>query len=258
MVLVPVVNLDRVQANQNPTMHRITVEPCGLKGLRSTTAPLSEEQYHILQQYLVSFRERLNTTTDYNETVRLYTEALTKLADLHLIPRNSHPNLQGNPVLERGLTMRYRRASYNEDFNMCALVTGSISGPDNFLPPLYMLLELPLVLIIMILRMAYYHYRDMPIVYAIGVALATFAEWRLHLDTNTSVSIFDNIEGPTIGWVHSLGLNGIKQWNGTLTMKPHFLSNWIVFWFTGYKILDEERGTHFFIGTCLCVKIHVI
>jgi hypothetical protein len=63
---------------------------------------------------------------------------------------------------------------------------------------------------------------------------------------------------PTIGRAHSLGLTGIKQWNGTLTPKPHFLNFPIIGGITGYKILDEQNETYFFIGTCLYVKIHVL
>jgi hypothetical protein len=150
------------------------------------------------------------------------------------------------------------RPQSDDAFNICTLVAGSLSGLDNFLPPLYLLLEIPESLVFFILTFAYYSFGYTPLlVLAIGYLIASFAEWRLNVDTYSPVSFFDNIDGPTQGWVHSLGLTGIKQWSGNLTTKPHFFSCPIVVGFTGYKILDKQNKTHFFIGTCLYVKIHV-
>jgi hypothetical protein len=251
ITLLPNVQFVSVRADLDHRYHRITIKPCGLKDVGPATVDLTAEQYHALQQYLVLFRERLNTTVDYKETARLYAEALTELANLHLIPRSNHLNLPGGALVKN---------ANDVDYNIFALVTGSLRAPDNFLPPLYLLLQIPLLLVVMILTFAYYNlggYRP-PLVFAIGYLLATFAQWRLDSVTHSPVSFLNNIDGPAIGWVHSLGLNGIKQWSGLLTTRPHFFSCPIIVGFTGYKIFDEQNETHFFIGACLYVKITVL
>lgn len=256
MVIAPNIQLASVRADPDHKFYHITAEPYGLNGVGPKTVNLTAEQYHAFQQYVVMFHQRLNTTVDYEETTKLYAEALTKLANLHLIPQSSHLNLQGNAPTQNALNPKPGNATDDYTFNICALVTGSLSAPDNFLPPLYLLLQIPLLLVVMILTFAYYNLGGFrpPLVFAIGYLIATFAEWRLNADTYSPVSFLNNIEGPAIGWVHSLGLNGIKQWSGLLTTNR----NPIIFGFTGYKIYDEQNETHFFIGACLYVRITVL
>jgi hypothetical protein len=258
IVLAQNVQLTGVRADQDHKFYRVTAWPCGQNGLGPKTVNLTAEQYHSFKQYLVTFRERLNTTVDYKETARLYAEALTELANLHLIPQKSHLNLQGNALAQSALSPRREKTSNGDDFNICALVTGSLWGPDNFLPPLYLLLEIPATFFLFIALMFYGTYYTPILIYAILYLIGSVMEFALNVDTHSPVSMFNNIDGPTIGWVHSIGLTGIKQWSGLLSTKPHLLSCPIIVGFTGYKILDEQNETHFFIGTCLYVKITVI
>jgi len=200
MALAPNVQLTSVRADQDHNFYHVTAEPYGLNGLGPRAVNLTAEQYSSFKQYLVTFRERLNTTVDYKETARLYAEALTELTNLHLIPQKSYLNLQGNALAQSALSPRRGRASNGNDFNICALVTGSVWGPDNFLPPLYLLLEIPEALLLIILTYAYYNLDyTPPLVFAIGYLIASFAEWRLNADTPSPISLFNNIDGPTYG-----------------------------------------------------------
>jgi len=240
----------------SPLFNIRLIEPYKLNNLNPKTINLTAEQYNTLKQYFVMFRERLNNTLEYDKIVKLYIEALTELADLHIIPRDSHFNLVKNLLLQKNPNLRSTLAPNDDDFNILALISGSVTGPGNFLPPLYLILNIPAYALLWII-LAFSGTYNMPLLLYAMLIIGSIAEFILNVNTYSPFSFFNNIEGPTKGWVHSLGLNGIKQWSGNLTTKPLFFSVPIIIGFTGYKILDKQNGKHFFIGTCLYVRIHV-
>lgn len=252
------IQLRSVRADQDNGLYQIIIEPYGLNDLRPKTINLTAEQYYNLKQYFVMFRERLNNTVEFDETMKLYAEALTELADLQIIPRDNHFNLVKNLLMQKTPNPRCTLAPSDDDYNILAFVSGSVTGLDNFLPPLYLLLITPASFLAIIIYVLFYgtHHISL-LLYAMLIVISSIMKFTLNVNTYSPLSFFNNIDGPTKGWVHSLGLNGIKKWSGLLVTKPRFLSCPIIVGFTGYKILDKQNETHFFIGTCLLARIHV-
>ena len=121
-----------------------------------------------------------------------------------------------------------------------------------------MLLEIPENALAFLQMLFYGTYWEPILLDVMLWVLGHIMHFILNTNTNSPASFMNVIEGPAEGWVHSIGLLGIRQWNGTLSNKPHFFSVPLVVGFTGYKIYDEQNETHFFIGTCLYVDIYVV
>jgi hypothetical protein len=84
--LIPIVDFHVTKASDSNDLIEVTVEPCGMKGFENTTIKLTRQQYQNLQDYLVAFRSRLNTTATCEEAVPIFKEAIVELDKYGLLP----------------------------------------------------------------------------------------------------------------------------------------------------------------------------
>jgi len=87
VAVVPSINISVVKAATDNDLVEVTIEAYGIKGFGNHTVKLTKQQNQNLEQYLVDFRERLNTTTTREEAVPLFKEAVVELNKYRLLPK---------------------------------------------------------------------------------------------------------------------------------------------------------------------------
>jgi hypothetical protein len=87
VAVVPSINISVVKAATDNDLVEVTIEVYGIKGFRNHTVKLTEQQYQNLEQYLIDFRERVNSTTTREETVPLFKEAIVEFNKYGLLPK---------------------------------------------------------------------------------------------------------------------------------------------------------------------------
>jgi len=85
VAVVPSISI--VKAATDNDLGEVTIEAYGIKGFVNHTVKLTKQQNQNLEQYLLDFRERLNTTTTREEAVSLFKEAVVELNKYGLLPK---------------------------------------------------------------------------------------------------------------------------------------------------------------------------
>jgi len=85
VAVVPSISI--VKAATDNDLAEVTIEAYGIKGFGNHTVKLTKQQNQNLEQYLLDFRERLNTTTTREEAVPLFKEAVVELNKYGLLPK---------------------------------------------------------------------------------------------------------------------------------------------------------------------------
>jgi hypothetical protein len=87
VAVVPSITISVVKAAIDNDFVEVTTQACGIKGYGNTTVKLTRQQYQNLEQYLVDFRERVNTTTTREEAAPLFKVAIVELNNYGLLPK---------------------------------------------------------------------------------------------------------------------------------------------------------------------------
>jgi len=87
VAVVPSINISIVKAATDNDLVEVTTKAYGIKGFGNHTVKLTKQQNQNLEQYLVEFRARLNTTTTREEAVPLFKEAVVELNKYGLLPK---------------------------------------------------------------------------------------------------------------------------------------------------------------------------
>jgi len=87
VAIAPSINFNVVKASDDNDLVEVTTQACGIKGYGNTTVKLTRQRYQNLEQYLVEFRARLNTTTTREEAVPIFKEAVVELNKYGLLPK---------------------------------------------------------------------------------------------------------------------------------------------------------------------------
>lgn len=88
LTVAPAINCQMVTASQEDDLVKVTSHACGVQGYKDTTVTLTQEQYQDLEQYLVEFRAQINESSTWEETTRLFRQAVVRLYDYGLLPKN--------------------------------------------------------------------------------------------------------------------------------------------------------------------------
>ncbi len=271
-------------ASDNNDLVEVTSQACGIQGFGNTTVKLTKQQYHGLEQYLFDFRARLNQTSTREEAVPIFKNAVVELNKYGLLPKGmsvekAQKLVTGEylPKWERQLVARlgknYLSNSTNESY-FC-LVYGSGSYSNVRIP--YVIGEN--VISGFTYRLAGYllfNY-DTPILFFILLfplwVIGTFFVCCFNvLDVVHDINplhFLSTIEIYGSTTVLSLGINGIKHWQGNLIgdIFGSSLHKYIVgpfsdyskpcypgiMGFTGFSV--TMGGYHPFIGAALIAKI---
>lgn len=261
VAIVPSINFCVVKASNDNDLVEVTTQACGIQGYGNNTVKLTREQYQNLEQYLVEFRARLNQTTTREEAVPIFKEAVVELDKYGLLPKGMSVETAQSLV-----TGRYYNAHISNLFkkigneysnqnnrNLFCLIAGHTSKMTEFTGLITQLLYWPGDYFPIMAKILYQFF---------------YLSWIVNKFIPFSIIQFIGLGGrinygpdtPAIGWVFTIGLNGIKIWNGELyghlptgiIMSPYGYFYVAVDGFTGLKI---SLMKNFFIGTAYRVAI---
>ena len=240
VTIAPTINFNVVKASQEDDLVEVTTQACGIKGYRDTTVKLTREQYNDLETYLVEFRARLNQTTSREEAIPIYKDAVVELEKYGLLPKGMSVEKAQN--LFETLFNRHHK-TLADDENLLCLIAGRtnktyiVGALVKVLWNIYLWFPWPFSMVF----------------YIIAVSLADVVQYKpFFLGSDISMKNAG-------GWIWTLGLLGVKTWNGTLTgiVPSAYWNPYIAaFGFTGIKILlNSDSFENFYLGYAIHVKI---
>lgn len=295
IAVAPMIDFQVVKASTDGKLVEITTQACGIQGYPDTPVKLTREQYWNLEQYLVEFRARLNQTSTRKEAIPIFKEAIVELNKYGLLPKGMNVKQAQRLILGGNQNPRFYQALdmiqnlYREkadDFeNYFCLIAGHttvtitrgpiltilslsfnnfyrdlqdwLSGYDNRLTMLFFsVVTLFLLPFYISLGIANSLSNLCPIMFLSTVGLSCWSPMGP-----------DGIAIPWVylatGWLHTNGLNGVKNWSGSilgnlsdddrinLGMYEFYPG---VLGFSGIKITLPFSNS-FYIGYALKVKI---
>jgi hypothetical protein len=287
VAVAPSINFQVVTASTDDDLVEVTTQACGIQGYGDTTVKLTREQYQDLEQYLVEFRARLNQTTTREEAVPIFKDAVVELEKYGLLPRGMSEKQTLKLILRQN-----EQHLQVLDANYFCLVSGKTTNTLSY-GPLATVADDILLLIFLLLS----NPRHLS-----GTLLGDFIDWLLNIlwmikETIMTISAglffiilwtgglfsvfspiglltlltfgyttgnYENDKYPSSGWVYSIGLTGMKKYDGselwgTSRTYPYIAFPFATLYpgvlgFCGLKIRSSS-GYSFFLGTALKVKI---
>jgi hypothetical protein len=281
----PNINQNVVKASDNNNLVEITIQVCGINGYGDTTINLTRDQYQNLERYLIDFRDRLNHTTTWNETVTAFNEAIVKLDTYRLLPDGMNVEHAQRLVTEAsyhdlgpGLhkNLPYKSQMRNTTNFFCL-----IAGETTMNTKLFGIMELGSSVLCWFLYTLSYvarqlHDDTVTLNKTISLlnSLRTFSsKINSKRIIGTGILTFGHSHpaqipppyryDPAVGWISTQGLLGKKSWNGSFfghifRIMP-FDSDSYTFYigalgFVGIK-LYKGNGGYSFIGSAVYVNI---
>jgi hypothetical protein len=277
VTIAPSINFNIVKASNDNDLVEVTSQVCGIQGLGNTTVKLTKQQYQNLEQYLVSFRARLNQTTTSEEAIPIFKEAVAELHAYGLLPKgmsveqvqklvtSRYANHQGSPILE---TLSHRTAHpQNQVDNRFCLVVGKTTHNWIF-GPIKSSLFIALLLLIDIIEIIALTLDSLGLQRLVTLCLVvdTFLNFLwdpvrvIPAEIGGLVTFggeYTPWEGETAytsskGWVYSLGLQGVQSINGSFygtVRKGLFDFYWGLTGFTGIVLHPRLTRELVFIGS---------
>jgi len=262
VAIAPSINFNVVKASNDNDLVEVTTEACGIKGFGNQTVKLTRQQYQNLEQYLVDFRAKLNTTTTREEATPLFKETVVELNKYGLLPKGMSIKTAQQLVtgrrhligFEHLIKKPFLRSQFNlsDNENLLCLVYGfapgsGFNGWRSFGPIVRLLMLLSYLYITGTIT----NLIPINILYTITLGQYQAPDWN-----------------PGIGWVGTFGLNGKRvfhdQWlYGALPVNPIVLSypwgnNYYhpgIMCFTGLHITSLNDESSYYLGSALWVKI---
>ncbi len=253
----------------NSELVEITIQICKSNGANEHTVMLSQEQAEELESIINSTKIKLDAAKTMGETSAIFNDAVVSLYELGVLPdgmsiedakrlvNGMEQNLRIVKKLERWFSRNQKNLDDNE--NILCLIAGHTDltwfiGPLLF-PSLILgvIIGIPLVLLDGLIFRLFDTSIFIPILFQllVGIASLYLLIWQLnpiafgHLIKLGSEGIW-GWSIPVSGWIYTIGLNGIKNWNS-------FYGG--VLGFTGIKIWypPKEGSTHFYLGAALMI-----
>ena len=289
--VAPSINQSVVKASNDNDLVEVTTQACGIQGYGNTTVKLTREQYQNLEEYLVEFRARLNQTSTREEAVPIFKDAVVELDKYGLLPKGMSVN-QTYRLMMKPIEQRLPLF----DANYFCLVSGITSNTGTYGPFAIFAEHIIHTILSGIMNPSKTSYFP-------GTLFENFIEWLLNLIYVLTGAIvtgvaalffimcftggffgiispvgllslltFGIVEGwggdihevPSSGWVYSIGLTGVKKYEGnelwgTARKKPYYSAPiWVsypgVLGFSGLKVGDPFENT-FFLGSALKVNL---
>ena len=287
-----------VKASNDNDLVEVTSQACGIPGYGNTTVKLTKQQYQNLEQYLVDFRAKLNQTTTKEEAIPIFKDAVVELNKYGLLPKGMSVEKAQNLVIGGFQNPRFLRflddilkrflgTNYGAYENYNCLISGQTTYTVS-VGPILSTIEYSSALLATIFydTANYYHLKG-------NVLLSDFFEWLSWQISaiflfGSLINVIDNLNPVTLlsiiglgtllanpgygwhnypanGWIHTNGLNGVKNWSGDIygNLTENYIISWLwvfecypgVFGFSGIKIGITESLNSFYLGHAIKVKI---
>lgn len=247
----------------------VTTEFCGLG--KKHTIQLTQQEIDEIDALFESIRERLDRVESREETVHVFNDAIAELEKYGLLGglnveqsqklvtgMYQHPRMK---LLEK-IYDRYGR-TLDDNQNFLCLVSGQTDGTTFLMRHIGVSLILSFIPIFAILGkiLGMDGLFILPIYYCFIKPLAFGNRISLGILREGS---FGWSKTPASGWLYTIGLNGIKNWNGSFYGQIPIpfgliLALFLFFYtgivgFTGIKIQSSEAA-YFYMGTALLANI---
>jgi hypothetical protein len=216
VTIAPTINFNTVKASQDDDLVEVTTQACGIQGYGNTTVKLTREQYQNLEQYLVEFRARLNQTTTREEAVPIFKDAVVELDKYGLLPEGISVKYtqklvtglyQHQNIIRHLKTLLPHQLSTQEDNgNIFCLIAG-YTDHTTFENPGGLFFNW------------LYRYSDNILLLGIGLYMYFFLTvfcWINPFAMSNRISLSHNGGVPSDGWVTTIGLLGIKKFQGNM------------------------------------------
>jgi len=302
IAVAPSINFSVVKASNDNNLVEVTTQACGIQGYGNATVRLTREQYNNLEQYLVEFRARLNQTTTREEAVPIFKKAVVELNKYGLLPRGMSVERAQKLVVGKNLDKKLMKPQekilHNHlltlKSNFLCLVAGDATNVFgvhwvNLLPDkISEMVLLGFYANIQFLNFVKYIYPDLfNIVLRIIETASKFFiplfERILEIYTSSLTKLQNIIDwNPialfctlgfgrpwinSVGEVYSIGLLGLKKWEGEFQGHIGHIPLWSngyimtypgIMYFNGMKLLvNNSTRENWFLGSALAVSLDV-
>ena len=251
--------------SDNSELVEITIQICNGNGANDHTVMLTQEQAEELEKIINRTKTKLDAAETMEETSVIFNETVFSLYEFGVLPdgmsiedakrlvNGKEQNQRIANKLERWFSRNQEKKETVENF-LC-LIAGH-TNKTYFTGPL----SIPLIILYIIIAIIDVNI-DMPLVLNLPFVFLyglSFLTWQFnplafgHMisfgEVEDGTPWFPPISIPAKGWIYTIGLNGIKNWNS-------FIGR--VLGFTGIKICLSLRTsiyqTHFYLGAALMV-----
>jgi hypothetical protein len=266
VAVAPSINISVVKASTDDDLVEVTTQACGIKGFGNTTVKLTREQYRNLEQYLVDFRARLNQTSTREEAIPIFKEAVVELNKYGLLPRGMTIEQALKLVIRKYPLQRTKQILQDvkniNNSNFFCLTVGYgnlnirfhplISSIGFLIYFIKSLLGSGDLLAVMLYIISEIYTNIIPLKFL------SFIEFGQHYRV-----VGHPYQYPYQGHVSTIGLTGIKtwdglQWGGIVTLSTFGFTTELIhhigaIGFSGINIKTDQENM-FFLGTSLWVK----
>jgi len=264
--IAPSINTSIVKASNDNDRVEVTTQACGINGFGNTTVKLTRQQYNDLEQYLVEFRARLNQTTTRAEVIPIFKEAVVELNKYGLLPKRMS--------VEQALKLVIRKYPLQRTKQILQDVKNIINSNFFCLTVGYGNLNIRFHPLISSIGFLIYFIKSLlgsgdllaAMLYIISeiytniipLKFLSFIEFGQHYR-----EVGHPYQYPYQGHVSTIGLTGIKtwdgpQWGGIVTLSTFSFTTELIhhigaIGFSGINIKTDQENM-FFLGTSLWVK----
>jgi len=269
IAIQPGIIADDVIKSDNSELVEIIIQICGRDGTKDHTVMLSEEQAAKLEVLINRTKTKLDAAETMEETSAIFNDAVVSLYELGVLPEGMSieeakrlvNGMDQNPrVVNKLEHWFFRNQEKRETFdNFLCLIAGRTDW-TTFVGPLFipllilgLIIGTPLVLLDVLLFRLFETFIFIPILFPLffGIGGLCLSIWQLnpiafgHIIKLGTKGMF-GFPIPALGWIYTIGFNGIKSWDS-------FYGG--VLGFTGIKICYPPIGdmTHFYMGAALMV-----
>jgi len=226
LAFAPSIHANTNKETLDSELVEITTEVCGLPGLKPQTVKLTEEESEELENLFDVIKERLDSAETREETVAIFNDAIVELDTYGLLGGLSIKQAQRlvtgrfqNPRIIEIIEKIYKKNQKTTDIdkNILCLVAGVFKASifnSISAGPLARILSLltrgPFIgdLINFCLVVPFIFMMDILNPVPIWHTIYVGQKWR-SIDPQW-------IYYPSIGWLHTTGVNGVKNWSGSL------------------------------------------
>ena len=276
ILFLGVVFAPSIHANTQPIldseMVEFTTEICGLSGQKPQTIQLTQTEAEEIDQLFEDIRTQLDTVETKEETIEILNKAVMELNKYGLLGR-----LQVK-LVQRLITRAYqlpRFITWSEKFsnrmqntfedneNALCLLAGKTEYTSienlrfRFWLFLSEVIEAPSIFHTYFYPLAILHILFTQVC---PVTLGGTVGFGLH--KHIPYNVYYHIAAQ--GWLFTIGLNGVKKWNGSFwgslpipSYFDHPTQRWYpgVLQFNGINLIKPNGSTHFLLGAALWTKI---
>ena len=253
LAIAPSINANVSKASIDSELVEITTELCGLDGVKPHTVSLTKEDAEEVEKLIDDIQRRLDEVETREEAVEIFNEAVVKLDKYDLLGGLSVEQAQrlitdGYNNLRIGEFFEKANIDSNIKRNFFCLLAGNtdstvFNGIFSTISLALSFLFIGFEMFVLLWMGTYYFSNFFPLSFEQTISLGIQGtQWTY----------------PAEGWIFTMGLTGIKKWEGNIIgdIRLGILDELIgVTGFKGVKIRNLNSNDVFYMGFARRVKI---